>query len=85
MAELEEFLRTYPEASAKKLAELDKVRIEERANLKHKHKNTKKEVKVSLHDDILKHHTEPSCLLSMEKHLMTPLKILLSSHLMQFG
>ena len=36
LAELEEFIRTYPEASAKKLAELDKVRIEERANLKHR-------------------------------------------------
>ena len=32
---LEELTRTEPEAAAEKLAELDKVRIEERASLKH--------------------------------------------------
>ena len=33
---MEELTRTEPEAAAEKLAELDKVRIEERASLKHR-------------------------------------------------
>ena len=70
LAELEELTRTDPEAAAEKLAELDKVRIEERASLKHRNaskylqeqakrsKNTQnKEAKISLNDQ-LKHHRE---------------------------
>ena len=70
LAELEELTRTDPEAAAEKLAELDKIRIEERASLKHRNaskylqeqakrsKKTKnKDSKTNLNDQ-LKHHRE---------------------------
>jgi len=68
LAELEELTRTDPEAAAEKLAELDKVRIEERASLKHRNaskylqdqakrskKTQNKEAKVSLNDQLKQH------------------------------
>jgi len=68
LAELEELTRTDPEAAAEKLAELDKVRIEERASLKHRNaskylqeqaklskKTKRKEAKVTLNDQLKQH------------------------------
>jgi len=68
LAELEELTRNNPEAAAEKLAELDKVRIEERASLKHRNaskflkeqakmsKKTKnKEAKLTMREQLKQH------------------------------
>jgi len=68
LAELEELTRNNPEAAAEKLAELDKIRIEERASLKHRNaskflqeqakmsKKTKnKEAKLTMREQLAQH------------------------------